>query len=241
MKLWGYKKNSSCCLCGAPNCTLHHILSNCSTALTQKRFTWRHDSVLSVIYQALNCHIQTTNLNQQASKPAFIQFVQAGHQIVKNNKPIQFNLLSNTNDWKLLADLPGCNYVFPPEIFSTAERPDITIWSTKIKKVILIELTCPAEEGIEAAQVRKISKYLPLVKDISSMTAWKPLLFTIEIGVRGFIAISTRQVFLKLGLPTKLLNELLNRLSTIAAKCSYTIFLASNSITWDKSQALIGT
>ena len=194
-----------------------------------------------MIYQALNCHIQTTNLNQQASKPAFIQFVQAGHQIVKNNKPIQFNLLSNTNDWKLLADLPGCNYVFPPEIFSTTERPDITIWSTKIKKVILIELTCPAEEGIEAAQVRKISKYLPLVKDISSMTAWKPLLFTIEIGVRGFIAISTRQVFLKLGLPTKLLNELLNRLSTIAAKCSYTIFLASNSITWDKSQALIGT
>ena len=88
MKLWGYKKSSSCCLCGAPNCTLHHILSNCSTALTQKRFTWRHDSVLSVIYQALNCHIQTTNLNQQASKPAFIQFVQAGHQIVKNNKPI---------------------------------------------------------------------------------------------------------------------------------------------------------
>ena len=32
-----------------------------------------------------------TNLNQHASKPALIQFVQAGHQIVKNNKPIQFN------------------------------------------------------------------------------------------------------------------------------------------------------
>ena len=107
--------------------------------------------------------------------------------------------------------------------------------------MILIELTCPAEEGIEAARVRKESKYLPLVTDISNMTTWKPILFTIESGVRGFIAIATRQVFLKLGLPTKVLNELLNRLSTIAAKCSYTIFLASNSITWDKSQALIGT
>jgi len=84
--------------------------------------------------------------------------------------------------------------------------------------------------------VRNLSKYLPLVKDVSNMTAWKPLLFTIKIGVRGFIAISTRQVFLKLRLPAKLLNEVLNRLSIIAATCSYTIFLASNSITWAKSQ-----
>ena len=56
-------------------------------------------------------------------------------------------MLSNASDWKIIVDLPGVNFVFPPEIFNTNERPDIVIWSAKLKKVLLIELTCPAEEG----------------------------------------------------------------------------------------------
>jgi len=38
-KLWGYKSHDCCPLCGAPKCTLHHILSNCAIALSQGRFT----------------------------------------------------------------------------------------------------------------------------------------------------------------------------------------------------------
>ena len=101
----------------------------------------------------------------------------------------------------MLVDLPDYNFVFPPEIYATAERPAIVIWSVKSKRVILIELTCPAEEGMEAAQVRKQARYLSLMNNIAINSSWKPLLLTLEVGVRGFIATSTQQVFQKLGLP----------------------------------------
>ena len=46
-KTWGYKTSARCTLCAAEQCTLHHILSACPSALKQKRHTWRHDSVLT--------------------------------------------------------------------------------------------------------------------------------------------------------------------------------------------------
>ena len=38
--------------------TLAHILSNCSVALEQGRFTWRHDSVLSTIIAFINSKLR---------------------------------------------------------------------------------------------------------------------------------------------------------------------------------------
>jgi len=79
-------------------------------------------------------------------------FVPAGKSVVTAKKTTCSGLISGTNDWKLLVDLPGSNYVFPPEILATLERPDIVIWSAKLHKVYLIELTCPAEENIQTDQ-----------------------------------------------------------------------------------------
>ncbi len=36
---------------------------------------------------------------------------------------------------------------FPVEITATSLRPDIVVWSTKAKSVLLIELIIPAEGG----------------------------------------------------------------------------------------------
>ena len=83
----------------------------------------------------------------------------------------------------MLVDLFGVNFVFPPEIFNTNERPDIVIWSAKLKKVLLIELTCPAEEGFTAAQIRKQSRYSPLQNEICRQTNWKTTVLTMEVGV----------------------------------------------------------
>ena len=135
LHLWGYKNNSTCCLCGVTKCTLHHILSACTFALEQKRFSWRHDSILSLINKTLQQYIQTVNQKQQAfNRTALIQFVKAGHQTANAKKPNQSSLLSNANDWKLLVDLPDYNFVFPSEIYTTAERPDKVIWSVKSKE-----------------------------------------------------------------------------------------------------------
>jgi len=120
-------------------------------------------------------------------------------------------------------------------------QPDICIWSAKLKKLLLIELTCPAEEGIEAARIRKQSRYVPLIKNISNTSLWKPTFMTVEVGVRGFVASSTHQVFLKLGLQRKQVSALCNKLSTTAAKCSYAIYLAANSKFWDENRPLLSS
>ena len=156
-----------------------------------------------------------------------------------NKKSTSSSLLNKSNDWKLLFDLPGENYVCPPEIYSTAERPDILIWSPRLKQLIMIELTCPAEEGMYAAKVRKQSKYMPLIDQINQNTPWKTSLLTLEVGVRGFVAHSSRLVFIRLGISSRQTTELCNQIGTIAAKCSYAIYLASNATQWDQNRALI--
>jgi hypothetical protein len=243
MHLWGYKSVMSCCLCGAEKCTLHHIISECNFALKDNRFTWRHDSVLSLINQALKEHVESINQKQPPIRPApLINFVKAGTTTKRTETPKKQNeshLLCHANDWNLLVDLPDFNYVFPPEIFSTAERPDILLWSSKLKKVIMIELTCPAEEGIEAAKIRKQARYSPLLENIGTMTSWKAMLLTIEVGARGFVATSTYQVFTQLGFTRQKISALCKRLSLTSAKCSYTIFLAANSKTWDSNRSLL--
>ena len=46
LKLWGLSEISSCVLCPSQQCTIHHILSNCPFALSSKRYTCRHDSIV---------------------------------------------------------------------------------------------------------------------------------------------------------------------------------------------------
>ena len=45
LKRWGKRQLSQCPLC-SNNGTLHHILNYCPVALSQGRYTWRHNSVL---------------------------------------------------------------------------------------------------------------------------------------------------------------------------------------------------
>ena len=68
-------------------------------------------------------------------------------------------LLDGANDWKWIFDYDEDQYVFPAHIVITDERPDILIFSDSLKSVILIELTCPAEENILEARERKTMKY----------------------------------------------------------------------------------
>ena len=221
------------------HCTPHPFIMQFYFSLHNDRYTWRHDSVLSHIYQAFKEHLDSQNQNKlNKSSPNSILFVKAGSTPQLNQmlsrKITKTHLLSKGTDWNLLVDLPGHNYVFPPEIYATSERPDIVIWSFTLHQAYIIELTCPAEEGIQTAAMRKVSKYTPLVENISRETDWKIELFTIEVGERGFIATSTKSVLAKFGFPFQKLNTLCNLLSVTAAQCSFTIFQAANSKCWDK-------
>ena len=53
LRRWRIKVESKCYLCENRLPTVHHILSNCPTALTQGRYTWRHDSTLKSLTYGL--------------------------------------------------------------------------------------------------------------------------------------------------------------------------------------------
>ena len=57
LKRWGKRVNDRCQFCGNIE-TLAHVLSNCSTALNQGRFTWRHNSVLCSIIDLIRPHLK---------------------------------------------------------------------------------------------------------------------------------------------------------------------------------------
>ena len=99
----------------------------------------------------------------------------------------------------------------------------------------MIELTCPAEEGIDNAHQRKMARY----KNLNDNTSWTPILRTIEIGARGFVAKSVRHCFKTLGFNYREINKLTNQLSNIVVRCSYDIYLSRKSA-WDKNKTLLG-
>ena len=89
--------------------------------------------------------------------------------------------------------------VFPPVVYATNERPDIVLWSESKRRVVLLELTCPAEEDMQAARDRKEAKYAPLLDSINATGQWTAELHTFEVGARGLVACRTFGVFRTLG------------------------------------------
>ena len=62
------------------------------------------------------------------------------------------------------------------------------------RTLILLELTCCAEEGIEGAQIRKEARYAELLKQIEEQK-WTATLLTLEIGARGLVGSRTFRSF----------------------------------------------
>jgi hypothetical protein len=122
--------------------------------------------------------------------------------------------------------------VYPPEIFGTPERPDIVIWSTGLKRVLNMELTVPAEEGIAAAKARKEGRYFTL-KCESKDRGWNALVSTLEVGARGYVARTVPRMLKRLGRESKEISADMRNLSNLVARCSYGIYLARESSFWD--------
>ena len=83
-----------------------------------------------------------------SKQPIKIKFVKKGMKVKsKNSSPS--GILNQASDWVLLGDLDG-TFSFLPHLAFTELRSDITIFSNKLKRVIVIELKCPCEENVEA-------------------------------------------------------------------------------------------
>ena len=210
---WGLREDPLCKLCGKRG-TLAHILAGCQTALAQGRYRWRHDKVLRVMADIFEqARRRPRPLKPQAPT---VQFVRAGEH-ASSAKRARTNILQGAQGWEMSADL-GKKLVFPP-VVQTTLRPDIVIWSEQAKKIILVELTVPWEEGCEEAHERKSQKYQDLIMECREK-GWQAWLFPVEVGCRGFPAQSAWSVLTKLGISGKERKSAVRRIGEAAERAS---------------------
>ena len=124
----------------------------------------------------------------------------------KRSPPV--GILHHASDWVLIADR-NSNYCFPVHIAFIQLRPDI-IFSNSLRKVILIDLTCPCEENMESWHSTKINMYLAL-KTIIESNGWCVELFAVEFGARGYCSKSVLCCFKKLGFNNTLIRNTIKK------------------------------
>ncbi|XP_035658193.1 uncharacterized protein LOC118403564 [Branchiostoma floridae] len=162
-----YKNEESCQLCGRAQADLKHILSNCNIALQQGRYTWRHNKVLRLIAVMLEEVRKKAKGATARIQP--IQFVREGQKpkaADSNSIHIGGGPLSR-GQWEMAVDLDR-QLRFPSVICDTQLRPDMVLWSVDQRSVLIIELTIPWEENIEAAYERKKLKYEELANQCNN-------------------------------------------------------------------------
>ena len=238
----GYVAEPTCQLCRTvEKATLHHILADCRAALEDHRYTWRHDSVIATLLQAIQPTLLSHNSKPTTtmSVPAISSsFVRAGAS-PKRSKPVCLNrsLLGSVSDWKLLVDFRHKPYLFPPHIFATTERPDILIYSNSLRVVIF---TCPAEEGIAEASLYKQSRYADTADALRGLKhPWTVHVLTLEVGARGFVARSTYTFLRKIGFTATAAMTTCRQVSEVAARCSYAIYLRHSEKLWNSSRVVL--
>ena len=234
LKRWRITTETMCTLCSKDVCTTAHILGACKVSLVQRRYTYRHDTVLCQVIAALKSFISNIKETVSFSANTSIKFVKKGPKVpCKRSTPV--GILHHASGWVFIADL-NSNYCFPVQIAFTQLRPDITIFSNNLRTVILIELTCPCEENMESWHSTKINNYLAL-KTIIGSNGWCVEVFTVEVGTRGYCSRSVLCCFKKLGFSNALIRNTIKNLSKSTMECLFCIWLARNNKDWTPSTA----
>ena len=206
LKRWSYKRLGKNSRCGHYE-TVLHCLAGCENSLD--RFTWRHDSVLDKI------------------RENFAKFLEVREGL------------------KIFADLPGHLEAENPkstlpqqllDIYPSSRRPDIVIWDTIAKKVLIFELTVPFESNFVVQHDRKTERYdgkNSLVDEIKRHQN-KCWLICFEVGVTGILTKGNRQrlrdCFIKLDwrISRSEFKRLCHDVCRVAVACSRKIFYCRN-------------
>lgn len=225
---WGMRENSLCKLCGSIG-TMAHILSGCKIALSQGRYRWRHDKVLMTLADILEQERIKKHPSRGRTAHNTISFVKAGQKPTAHGEGRQ-SLLHSAPGWEMVTDL-GKRLIFPEGILSTTLRPDLILWSQEGKKVILVELTVPWEEGCEEAAERKKAKYQALVQECQDK-GWTTWLFAVEVGCRGFPANSVWSLLTKVGVRGQKRKAAARRLGEAAERASCWLWHKREEFSW---------
>jgi hypothetical protein len=238
MQLYQWSTHATCVLCKHPQCTLHHILVNCKHSLHGGRYNWRHDSVLRGFDLALSAHIQKWNAAKPRSKRLPTLAVSFAKTATAGSRLPKACLLDGARDWEICVDYDRAMSPFPADICITSQRPDIVIMSRSLKKVIPIELTCPAEEGIVEAKIRKEAKYNKELVPLIKKNGWSPTLMTVEVGARGCPGRSVRSCLRKIGLSNTMAGTVVKAVSLTSARCSLVVYQFREIPEWNRKRDL---
>ena len=210
LRRWNVKSSGKCLLCEGYE-TLWHALNFCPIALSQDRFTWRHDNVLLHLKQ---------RMAQKLDFGCWDMFSDLG---------------ANKNQ----ATIP--NFILPT---GTLQRPDLVFVNERERRVVIMELTVPFEEGTEKAHSLKVKKYSEddgkeksLVSKIID-NGFECELVCLEIGSRGSVTKQNRKrlssLFQLTGhrITKKELTGLCKSLCRVALHSSYVIFCKRKSKDW---------
>ena len=171
------------------------------------------------------------------------QWYNSGTHGTRQPAPVRLcDYLSRATDWQIFFDLPGSDAstyrVFPPEIAATSKRPDVLLISRRNRWAICLELTCPKEERIQAAHDLKLERYADLTPAARSQN-WLLTTWPIEVGCRGFVALSTLKAIRAFRFTRSKQTEIKCQLECVARRCTYYIWCCREQSTWDANHPML--
>ena len=173
------------------------------------------------------------NENPGSQQKQLVPFVAAGQAGKKYPKVGKTSVL--TPGWSMRTDL-GKQLRFPFDITITTLRPDIVLWSTTEKRVLLVELTVPWEQNIQEAYERKKARYADLVAECQEK-GWRATTYPVEVGCRGYVGHSTNRFLRDIGFTTAKAKKVLKDLSEEAEKGSFWLWLRRKDKGWGNRDA----
>ena len=115
----------------------------------------------------------------------------------KNRLPPRRDILAEANDWTVAASPEGLRH-YPQLLRDSGRRPDAVLASSSSDAFILVELTVPWEDRIEASNVMKTEKYSDLAKDLED-SVFLVKLMPVEVGARGLVGKSVFSFLTQIG------------------------------------------
>ena len=171
------------------------------------------------------------NTNKSENKKTRIQFVKEGEKRLREtDEEEHYTYLSAAKDWKLTVDVES-SLKIPRDICNTNLRPDIIIVSRKTKQIGIVELTVPNEDRVEVSNEMKRLKYEQIAQE-GRLNGWRVRIWAVEVGCRGFPAISMSSFFKDLGYRGSEKKRAIERLSKVAEEASQSLWKASHYKEW---------
>ena len=141
---WGEKDDPTCALCNGRQIT-EHVLSSCKVALSQGRYTWRHNRVLQELVVVISiAKGQSTHPEADAVIFASEGVAKSWHGSAVKSTNRRKCLQAGCDDCEISADLTAWDRHLNI-IKDTILRPHIVIHSSSTQRLILMELTVPYE------------------------------------------------------------------------------------------------